>query len=166
LNNYPILALFDYILCRIYHSTLAPRCKHIYICYFIHISLISKVTNTPDSVEKSHHGGSVPENEHQHRDKAMSSASLIQCNEKNQKLRSTMGDDRLSSLALMHVHPSFDIDIHIEDVIGMFIDNNRKMTPVFVSCNNVAPVTNLCLGRATTRSHSSQWSKKNVAVET
>ena len=24
------------------------------------------------------------------------------------------------------------------------------------SCNNVAPVTNLCLGRATTRSHSSQ----------
>jgi hypothetical protein len=27
------------------------------------------------------------------------------------------------------------------------------------SCNNVAPVTNLCLGRATTRSHSSQWSK-------
>ena len=34
------------------------------------------------------------------------------------------------------------------------------------SCNNVAPVTNLCLGRATTRSHSSQWSKKKVAVET
>ena len=63
----------------------------------------------------------------------MSSASLIQCNEKNQKLRSTMGDDRLSSLALMHVHPSFDIDIHIEDVIGMFIDKNRKMTPVFVT---------------------------------
>ena len=37
---------------------------------------------------------------------------------------------------------------------------------VFCSCNNVAPVTNLCLGRATTRSHSSQWSKKKVAVET
>jgi hypothetical protein len=34
------------------------------------------------------------------------------------------------------------------------------------SCNNVAPVTNLCVGRATTRSHSSQWSKKKVAVET
>ena len=30
------------------------------------------------------------------------------------------------------------------------------------SCNNVAPVTNLCLGRATTRSHSSQWSKKKL----
>jgi hypothetical protein len=28
------------------------------------------------------------------------------------------------------------------------------------SCNNVAPVTNVCIGRATTRSHSSQWSKK------
>ena len=37
---------------------------------------------------------------------------------------------------------------------------------ISVSCNNVAPVTNLCLGRATTRSHSSQWSKKKVAVET
>jgi hypothetical protein len=34
------------------------------------------------------------------------------------------------------------------------------------SCNNVAPVTNLCLSRATTRSHSSQWSNKKVAVET
>ena len=34
------------------------------------------------------------------------------------------------------------------------------------SCNNVAPVTNLYLGRATTRSHSSQWSKKKVVVET
>ena len=37
---------------------------------------------------------------------------------------------------------------------------------LYPSCNNVAPVTNLCLGRATTRSHSSQWSKKKVAVET
>ena len=36
----------------------------------------------------------------------------------------------------------------------------------YTSCNNVAPVKNLCLGRATTRSHSSQWSKKKVAVET
>ena len=34
------------------------------------------------------------------------------------------------------------------------------------SCNNVAPVTNLFLGRATTLSHSSQWNKKKVAVET
>jgi hypothetical protein len=31
---------------------------------------------------------------------------------------------------------------------------------------HVAPVTNLHLGRATTQSHSSQWSKKKVAVET
>ena len=28
------------------------------------------------------------------------------------------------------------------------------------SCNNVVPVTNLCLGRATKGSHSSQWSKQ------
>jgi hypothetical protein len=33
------------------------------------------------------------------------------------------------------------------------------------SCNNVAPVTNLCLGRATTRSQSSQWSKKKVQLK-
>ena len=37
---------------------------------------------------------------------------------------------------------------------------------VTASCNNVAPVTNLCLGRATTRSHSSQLSKQKVAIET
>ena len=41
-----------------------------------------------------------------------------------------------------------------------------RLCLVSPSCNNVAPVTNLCLGRATTRSHSSQWSKKKVAVET
>jgi hypothetical protein len=34
------------------------------------------------------------------------------------------------------------------------------LDPPLYSCNNVAPVTNLCLGRPTTRSHSSQWSKK------
>ena len=43
---------------------------------------------------------------------------------------------------------------------------SSTMSMAAASCNNVAPVTNLCLGRATTRSHSSQWSKKKVAVET
>ena len=56
-----------------------------------------------------------------------------------------------------------------------WIDNNIRHHRLFcfheiesrlISCNNVAPVTNLCLGRATTRSHSSQWSKTKVAVET
>ena len=47
----------------------------------------------------------------------------------------------------------------------MFV-NKPKYRTVECSCNNVAPVTYLCLGRATTRSHSSQWSKKKVAVET
>ena len=47
--------------------------------------------------------------------------------------------------------------------IIMGIDYSASVYP---SCNNVAPVTNLCLGRTTTRSHSSQWSKKRVAVET
>ena len=46
------------------------------------------------------------------------------------------------------------------------IFSDQTYEPVASSCNNVAPVTNLCLGRATTRSHSSQWSKKKVAVET
>ena len=49
-------------------------------------------------------------------------------------------------------------------------DHNEKNIKFYhmhsTSCNNVAPVTNLCLGRATTRSHSSQWSQKKVAVET
>ena len=36
---------------------------------------------------------------------------------------------------------------------------------LLASCNNVAPVTNLCLGRATTRSHSSQWSKKKLQLK-
>ena len=35
----------------------------------------------------------------------------------------------------------------------------------FGSCNNVAPVTNLCLGRATTRSHSLQWSKIKLQLK-
>ena len=37
--------------------------------------------------------------------------------------------------------------------------------PIKFSCNNVAPVTNLCLGRATTRFHSSQWSKKKLQLK-
>jgi hypothetical protein len=39
----------------------------------------------------------------------------------------------------------------------LVVERGKAMPP---SCNNVAPVTNLCLSRATTRSHSSQWSKK------
>ena len=52
----------------------------------------------------------------------------------------------------MHVfdHTIKPILLYGSDIWGMF-------NP---SCNNVTPVTNLCLGRATTRSHSSQWSKK------
>jgi hypothetical protein len=42
----------------------------------------------------------------------------------------------------------------------------KLLNRLYFSCNNVAPVTNLCLGRATTWSHSSQWSKKKIAVET
>jgi hypothetical protein len=78
-------------------------------------------------------------------------------------------------------------------LVGPLLDNNkflflflfRKAPPSVVSgygkrsinlnkvvanfekhINDVAPVTNLCLGRATMRSHSSQWSKKKVAAET
>jgi hypothetical protein len=57
------------------------------------------------------------------------------------------------------VRTKFDIQDFVS-VIFNYIDTNR------LSRNNVAPVTNLCLGRATTRSHSSQWSKQKVAVET
>ena len=67
----------------------------------------------------------------------------------------------------------FSIRIPIEGIIEVecimfenlyFINWDQDIHEI--SCNNVAPVTNLCLGRATTRSHSSQWSKKKVAVET
>ena len=54
-----------------------------------------------------------------------------------------------------------------ETIISLgYILSHYNQKGVLISCNNVAPVTNLCLGRATTRSHSSQWSKKKVAVET
>ena len=52
---------------------------------------------------------------------------------------------------------------HLQDYIT---EKKNTISFMLTSCNNVAPVTNLCLGRATTRSHSSQWSKKKVAVET
>ena len=40
--------------------------------------------------------------------------------------------------------------------IGRQMGYHYTVVSRLVSCNNVAPVTNLCLGRATTRSHSSQ----------
>ena len=60
--------------------------------------------------------------------------------------------------------------INLTNVV-LFYFINYNIIIVYVryiisSCNNVAHVTNLCLGRATTRSHSSQWSNKKVAVET
>jgi hypothetical protein len=45
----------------------------------------------------------------------------------------------------------------------VYYDNSDKPVYYDSSCNNVAPVTNLCLGRAKTRSHSSQW-RRFVAV--
>ena len=45
-------------------------------------------------------------------------------------------------------------------IVKQIMNENKDLRTPAISCNNVAPVTNLCLGRATTRSHSSQWSKK------
>jgi hypothetical protein len=43
---------------------------------------------------------------------------------------------------------------------------HKKIKLVLLSCNNVAPVTNLCLGRATTRSHSwDEWQKLKMFRE-
>ena len=55
------------------------------------------------------------------------------------------------------------LDKTLGDKVCQALMLGRWVSP---SCNNVAPVTNLCLGRATTRSHSSQWSKTKVPVET
>ena len=62
-----------------------------------------------------------------------------------------------------------DVSISRKELAYLYRVNQIDVTHdnvSYTSCNNVAPVTNLCLGRATTRSHSSQWSKKKVAVET
>ena len=55
---------------------------------------------------------------------------------------------------------------NLSQVTDKTLSHDVASSTPHLSCNNVAPVTNLCLGRATTRSHSSQWSKKKVAVET
>ena len=68
---------------------------------------------------------------------------------------------------LVHLTHKY-MTVHFTDLVPL---THKYMTVHFtglvpLSCNNVAPVTNVCLGRATTRSHSSQWSKKKIAVET
>ena len=70
-------AKYDYIPYLIYHSTSVPLCKQRCRSYYITISLISKVTNASNSVEMSDHGGSVPGNEDQHGDEAMSSIMMM-----------------------------------------------------------------------------------------
>ena len=65
------------------------------------------------------------------------------------------------SYGLMDIYPTRGHRDQDRMVVGF------KTTYMYTtSCNNVAPVTNLCLGRATMWPHSSQWSKKKVAVET
>ena len=73
--------------------------------------------------------------------------------------------DAFSELPNFALEGDFPEDVELIPTQQLFFSNALNV-PVMNSCNNVAPVTNLCLGRATTRSHSSQWSKKKVAVET
>ena len=47
----------------------------------------------------------------------------------------------------------------------IFIISADLSSLVPISCNNVAPVTNLCLSRATMQSHSSQWNKKKLQLK-
>jgi hypothetical protein len=55
----------------------------------------------------------------------------------------------------------FYLELHKQNqFLGHKIWTIYYICTYITSCNNVTPVTNLCLGRATTRSHSSQWSKK------
>ena len=49
------------------------------------------------------------------------------------------------------------VKIHVRNICKIY-NKHRSIIPIYCSCNNVAPVTNLCLGRATTRSHS--WNVK------
>ena len=64
-------------------------------------------------------------------------------------------------MKLIQIYPE-----RVRQVLAIRDPNEERIKVGLISCNNVAPGTNLCLGRATTRSHSSQWSKKKVAVET
>ena len=65
------------------------------------------------------------------------------------------------SIIVVQVHSGRKRDIYVVCLMSVYV-----CMYMYCSCNNVAPVTNLCLGRATTRSHSSQWSKTKVPVET
>ena len=83
-------------------------------------------------------------------------------------------NESLSSVKISHSNgpPMLEFDLSSERLLSQHpvhvVFATKFLTTILesISCNNVAPVTNLCLGRATTRSHSSQWSKKKVAVET
>ena len=68
---------------------------------------------------------------------------------------------------LLHQYLKSHLSPQLEQIKDHDISRWKLRSWLPTSCNNVAPVTNLCLGRATTRSgQSSQWSKKKVAVET
>jgi hypothetical protein len=82
--------------------------------------------------------------------------------------------DKVPHQRLLYKLQRYGISPEIASWIQSFLLNRKQRVRVMNSysewapvtiCNNVAPVTNLCLGRATTRSHSSQWSKTKVAVE-
>ena len=88
--------------------------------------------------------------------------SVSKSNSSDVKLLTKSGEIK----PFLSVSPLLPMGIHVTSdnyIIAGVIEHGATYTP---SCNNVAPVTNVCLGRATTRSHSSQWSKKKVAVET
>ena len=75
-------------------------------------------------------------------------------------MKKQINSDSLYAFKVMVFNVTFNNISVIDNMAVSFIGGGKR------SCDNVAPVTNLCLGRATTRSHSSQWSKTKVAVET
>ena len=81
--------------------------------------------------------------------------------------RSTMVTEEMKEYPALCQYYEKQMKPRIQSFVHEPCRNQKEFDqPLWTSCNNVAPVTNLRLGRATTRSHSSQWSKKKVAVET
>ena len=70
-------------------------------------------------------------------------------------MKKQINSDSLYAFKVMVFNVTFNNISVIDNMAVSFIGGGKR------SCN----VTNLCLGRATTRSHSSQWSKKKLQLK-
>jgi hypothetical protein len=121
---------------------------------------------------KSIHQTTTTKNSHSSTSKAITYVKVFPHPEllisKNQSINQSVDQPNNQSINLKSI--SCQLFVHFWKC--ELFDMNRKLklwwrTTItsHLSCNNVAPVTNLCLGRATTRSHSSQWRKQKLQLK-